>query len=115
MISLLIWLNIVASLSYFISDGEYLNNFRIKLEESQFKFKRFVGPLRLLSNIVDCGLCTSFYLGIILSGVILSPSKFLFNYDNVFLNMFADGMISIVYGIVFRILLSIFSYINFKK
>lgn len=112
---LLIWLNSISALSYFISDSDYLNNFRCYLGGLQFKYPRFVSPLRLFSDIVDCGLCTSFYLGMIFSGTFFSPAKFFFDYDNLFLIIITDGIFSILYGIVFRILLSMFSFINFKK
>ena len=113
--NLLIWLNLVSIMSYFISDSDYLNNFRCYVGGLQFKFPRFVSPFRLFSDINDCGLCTSFYLGMIFSGTIFSPAKFFFDYDNLFLIIFTDGVISIFYGIIFRILLSSVSYINLKK
>jgi hypothetical protein len=115
MLNLLIWLNLVSGLSYFISDSEYTENFRQNLEKLEFKFKRFEYTFRTISNIMDCGLCTTFYIGIILSGFISSPTKFFFDYDNSFVIIIADGGISIVYGILFRILIGFFSHINLKN
>lgn len=115
MLNLLIWLNLVSALSYFISDSEYTENFRQNLESLQYKFTRFESTFKTISNILDCGLCTNFYIGMILSGFILSPAKFFFDYDNNIVIILADGGISVVYGVVFRILIGILSHIKLKN